>query len=358
MPRVIPHPALPLDAWPVEDRLGWMRFVQARGGKRRIGRWPAWKDSTLRGVQASYGRWLSWLGGTDAAELALPPGGRLRPLTVEGYFDELRPRLAKVSIATAFIHVESVTRILSPGYDGKWLRPIVCRLRRDSSSTRRKLERIVPTKELLQLGLDLMENAWVSAPNGQHRQMLEFRDGLAIALLAVRPLRLANFVALKTGESLQFRGQTLWICFEGHETKNGRPLEFLFPHDIRSQYEHYQQFVRPYLALGNGQQGDRAQGMFWLSGTGTPLSRHALYSIIRKRTSERFGQPVNPHLFRDCIATSIANEWSDLIWTIPHLLGHWNSETSEAVYIHSRGVPEQAVFSEHVRNLRQRPRTK
>ena len=354
MPRLIANSALPLHAWPDEDRCGWTQFLQERGGEGDNRRQPFWKDSTLRGIQASYGRWLAWLAQTHAPELALAPGDRLRPNIVQDYFDELRPRLANISISTALIHIEAVTRILSTGYDGKWLRPIVGRLRRDQPSTRGKLDRIVPIQQLFHLGLDLMANARTFDQVRPHQGMLEFRDGLAVALLAARPLRLANFLALKTGESLRFRGKKLWICFEASETKNCRTLELPFPTEIRPQYEQYLRVVRPYLALGNGMRGDRTEGRLWVSEVGRPLSRNALYTIVMKRTLQGLGKPLNPHLFRDCLATSIATERSDLIWTIPHMLGHWNSVTSETFYTHGAGVPEQAIFCEHIIRLRQR----
>lgn len=354
MPRLIPNPALPLHAWPDKDRFAWTQFLQGRGDRGRNGQWPFWKESTLRGVQASYGRWLAWLAETNAPELARAPGDRLRPIIVQDYFEELRPRLTNVSISTALIHIVAVTRIISAGYDGKWLRPIVARLRRNQPSTRGKLERIVPIQHLFRLGFDLMANARTFDQDRPHRGMLEYRDGLAVALLAARPLRLANFLALKTGESLRLRGKKLWICFEASETKNGRTLEFPFPPEIRQQYEQYLKVIRPYLALGNGKRGDRTEGRFWVSEVGRPLSRNALYTIIMKRTLLGLGKPVNPHLFRDCMATSIATERSDLIWTIPHMLGHWNSVTSEACYTHAAGVPEQNAFSDHVISLRQR----
>jgi integrase/recombinase XerD len=352
MPRITPYPALPPCAWPEGDRRRWIRFLELRSGVKGRFVLPIWKDCTLRGVQASYGRWLAWLQRTEMAELALDPGDRLRPPVVARYFDELQPRLTNVSIATALIHIESVTRILSPGYNGKWLRPIICRLRRDQPSTRGKLERMVSTQELLQLGLNLMETARPLTRAGEHRRMLEFRDGLALALLAVRPLRLANFVALRIGKSLQLRGNTLWIVFEDDETKNRRRLEFPFPSHLRKHYEHYMLVVRPYLALRDGQPSHQAGGNLWLASSGMPLSKNAMYAIVKKRTLAKFGKSINPHLFRDCIATSIANDRADLIWAIPHLLGHWNSFTSESVYTHAQGSPEQTTFRDHVEGLR------
>ena len=38
------------------------------------------------------------------------------------------------------------------------------------------------------------------------------------------------------------------------------------------------------------------------------MSEEVFYKGLRKRTTARFGHTVNPHLFRDCAATSIAIE--------------------------------------------------
>ena len=46
-------------------------------------------------------------------------------------------------------------------------------------------------------------------------------------------------------------------------------------------------------------------GALWLS-KGLPMARQTICACITARTRDAFGRPINPHLFRDCVATSIA----------------------------------------------------
>ena len=70
-----------------------------------------------------------------------------------------------------------------------------------------------------------------------------------------------------------------------------------------------------------------------------------------RRTTEAFGQPVNPHLFRDCLATTLASEEADLTWAIPHVFGH-KALTSERHHNHALGKRETDKFQNHVKTLR------
>jgi hypothetical protein len=49
-----------------------------------------------------------------------------------------------------------------------------------------------------------------------------------------------------------------------------------------------------------------ASDALWLSMHGSLITDNGIYCLIVARTREGLGQPINPHLFRDCVATSIA----------------------------------------------------
>src|SRR4051812_3494240 len=66
-----------------------------------------------------------------------------------------------------------------------------------------------------------------------------YRDGLMIALLAARPLRLQNFVDLTLGRHLVRRGAGWWLEVPGPETKTGEPIDLPFPDDLAPALEIY-----------------------------------------------------------------------------------------------------------------------
>ena len=58
----------------------------------------------------------------------------------------------------------------------------------------------------------------------------------------------------------------------------------------------------------------------------------ALYDRIRQHTRDVFGHPVNPHLFRDCAATSLAIDDPAHVRLAASLLGHRRLATTERYY--------------------------
>ncbi len=344
--------SLPLGAWPEGDRLGWLAAIEFDNGLFSGKPRPRRRPVTVAAIQGSYGRWLAWLKDEHPATLTLDPGGRLTRETVALYVDWLRERLRDVSIGTALVHIQTVTLLLAPGTQTAWLRPVVGRFRRRSASTRRKAERIVDSGDLLRLGMELMRPpARPTSPESQ-AALLRYRDGLIVALLAMRPLRMGNFLSVRLGVHLADRHGVPWLCFPGAETKNGLDLEFPFPPGLLGNLRHYVGAVRPRLLAA----AKRDTGRLWLSRTGSPLGRQTLYAMLKRRTGERFGKELGPHLFRDCLATSLALQEPDLGWAIPYMLGHRNPESAERNYSHTGGLPEHVVFQRHLEELRRRKR--
>ncbi len=59
-----------------------------------------------------------------------------------------------------------------------------------------------------------------------------FRDGLMIALLAARPVRLSNLASIDINRHLERLGEDYWLVFPSEEVKNRRHLEFPLPRSL------------------------------------------------------------------------------------------------------------------------------
>jgi site-specific recombinase XerD len=70
----------------------------------------------------------------------------------------------------------------------------------------------------------------------------------------------------------------------------------------------------------------------WLSMHGLPLSDNAIYIRIVKRTRDGLGRAINPHLFRDCAATSVAIDDPAHVRIASRLLSHRAASTTERYY--------------------------
>jgi site-specific recombinase XerD len=101
--------------------------------------------------------------------------------------------------------------------------------------------------------------------------------------------------------------------------------------------ERYLTAHRPVLAAGLGRGRGRAGAALWLSAEGGPLSEPQLQHLVKARTRVAFGRAVNPHLFRDCAATSVAIEDPARVRIAAQVLGHGAFSTTERHYNLARG---------------------
>jgi integrase/recombinase XerD len=66
-----------------------------------------------------------------------------------------------------------------------------------------------------------------------------------------------------------------------------------------------------------------------------------------------FGTAVWPHLFRDCLLTSLATDQPDLMSISPTLLGHVSSDTGQKRYNQARMLDAGRRFATNVSELRE-----
>ena len=86
---------------------------------------------------------------------------------------------------------------------------------------------------------------------------------------------------------------------------------------------------RPLLLRGSG------TPRLWISIRSTPLTDNTIYCRVCLLTKKLIGKRVNPHLFRDCVATCIAEHAPDEVKIIVAILGHSSLETGERHYNHA-----------------------
>ena len=246
---------------------------------------------------------------------------------------------------------------LAPEQDWAWLSQVQARLQRRATPSRDKRPRLVPAAELFALGLDLMAEAEAAPAGDAVEAALAFRDGLMIALLATRPLRQRNFLAIEIGRHLLQVGEGWRLTFGGEETKTHRPLEFTVPRALHAPLERYLRHWRPLLlAIGRrrhpNSRGQAAGERLWVTIDGTAVSAGAQQKALAHRTRARFGRVVNAHLFRDCAATSIAAEDPDHVRMAAQLLGHASLQTTERYYIAANTRSALRRHHDRIREIR------
>ena len=82
------------------------------------------------------------------------------------------------------------------------------------------------------------------------------------------------------------------------------------------------------------------------------MTQIALYDRIRARTKAAFGAPLNPHLFRDAAATTIAILDPARVRIAAPVLGHKTFTTTERHYRHARGNEGHRAYTDALLTLR------
>jgi integrase/recombinase XerD len=340
----------PVDQWPQRDQLRWQAALQAgdllEPGGCRVGH----SRCSNRAMVKGYGRWLAWLDSRGLLDAQVAPGDRITPDRVRTYIADLEAENASGTVIARLIELKIMAAIMDPERDWSWIYRFASSMRARHKPARPKRHRLVHVERLLNLGLDLMATA--ENETTTLRRFKAYRDGLIIALLASRPLRLRNLAGLILDHTLLQRGEGWWIQIPAAETKTNDAIEVPWPEMLVPHLETYLADHRSGIAALRNSRTGTASNAIWLSMYGSPMTDNGIYDRIVARTREGLGQPINPHLFRDCAATSIAIDDPEHVGIASRLLGHRTGSTTERYYNQARGVQASRLMQSYLLTLR------
>lgn len=349
----MPRTSMKLPDWPRADRAMWKRLITKRclldlevsGGIR-------WAPETRRVTARDYGYWLSFILASDRSAALDSPGARVTPDRVRRYCRSMEDVCARTR-TSRIAHLLVIIRRADAGRDFRWLAGVrrgLERLARREGPVRSKYGRVLASGKLIQAGVTLLKRAHLDQDRSFALRAKDFRDGMMIALLAARPLRIKNFATLRLGHHVRTTSSGYFIDIPGEETKTGRPLETFVPEDLCSWFSIYLEQYRPRLLSG------RQSDYVWVHTTGHAYQPGALSQRISKLTARTLGVAISPHLFRDCAATTIATDDPEHVLTIAPFLGHANLRTAEDHYIHAQGLEANRRMQDCIKNLRRQAR--
>jgi integrase/recombinase XerD len=326
MPKAI---RLPMDLWPAADRQRWQRATVAIDLFDAAATAADWSVKTRYQAQAAYGRWLSFLNREFPATLRSSLEDRADRVRVRAYVETLAARIQPMSIAAELGHLLLALRKLAPDTDWGWLRQWQYRYEK-VAVPREKRNQMVHPARLIELGCTLMDGA--DAREHRLDRACQYRDGMLIALLAYRPLRRRSLAELRLDTHLRRIGSGYVLALQGENTKSGQAFEFPVPKPLAPYLTRY---LEHYRLLFPHRQDEQA---LWLSGKGGALTGHAIYVRMCRRTETAFGTAINPHLFRDIAATTIAREAPEQLLVARDLLTHASVDTTLRHYAQAQSV--------------------
>jgi integrase/recombinase XerD len=331
---------MPFDAWPVADRAAWKEAFEPGRPRpqRRTG--TRMRLPSKLALATCYARWLVWISTNHPTALAEGPGARASKDRVIDYLHALHLEITFRSLHGYACRLKRTLELMAPEYDWSWFTPFIKEIERQARAQPVKRP-FVPADQLSAFGIELMELAGVSTSLPASRQAELFRNGLMIAFLASRPLRLTNMIELEIGTQFTETATGYDVSLPRTKTKNHRPLEFPMPAALVPFLRRYLEEFRPILAAGPyGVASGHllSESFLWLARSGARFPPDTFADMISRLTMERFNVRLTPHDFRHCVATTIAEFNPEEYHIIRLILGHATTDTADANYIHAKGI--------------------
>jgi integrase/recombinase XerD len=340
----------PVEQWPSVDRLAWTAALKQGDRLRPGGPASQWAPRT-RAIRAQgYGRWLAWLDRRGWLAPLVSPAERVTPEHVAAYIDDLLALGNTASTALCRIdELYNALRVIAPDADRRWLLDFTAQLRDESIPSPRKRAQLKHADELFNLGKTLMREAEADQHRPVLKRSVQYRDGLMIALLATRPMRIGNFAGLRIDQHLIAEHAGYRLELPAAETKNRRRLDYDVPVALVADLTRYLTRYRRLLLTCGDRYPAAASDALWISREGAAMFEGSIRDSIKERTLAAFGVAIPPHRFRDAAATDFVEKDPAHALAAASVLGndpvtmmkHYNQSRGRAAHLrHHAGIVE------------------
>jgi integrase/recombinase XerD len=327
-----PNRCMPFAEWPDSDRIAWSAALRPGTPFAPGGIAARWAASTRTITINGYGRWLTWLQRYGFLDPSIPLGARATEERLIAYMASLQAEVGDFTVQARIQQLGDALRAMAPDGEWRWILRAASRLRSEAIQVKDKRARLVMPDRLVDLGIRLMAEAGSAPGRSEIQRAVTFRDGLVIALLAYRPVRIRTLTAIAVGRQLVAHNGGWQMVFGPEDIKTKHAFECSFPRELASHLEIYLSVHRPILLTCGGRRPPTSTKALWVSQNGTAMVIAAIAYWIRRNTKEAFGAALGPHMFRDAAATAIAIYAPEDVLIIKVILGHATIQTAEKYY--------------------------
>jgi hypothetical protein len=198
---------------------------------------------------------------------------------------------------------------------------------------------------VLRLPAAMMATARLHRENAPVRSAVAAQLAVAIAILSVAPVRLANLTAIRLGFNLVKPGgpaSTYRLLFPDYDVKNRVKLDYPLPRCVTHLVDEYVHEHRPVLLRG------RNEDWLFPGETGGHKGKITLSGQVTERISEATGLRITVHQFRHAAGALILRERPGEYELVRLLLGHRSVQTTMNAYVGLESIQASEIFSEIV----------
>ncbi|MFN0192001.1 MAG: hypothetical protein ACKVP5_08475 [Aestuariivirga sp.] len=320
--------------WPEDLQAAWIAACRPGSLLRQTGVAARWSEPTKMHVTRGIGTFLYWLQESGLADPPVTFADLVTPPHVMAYAAARRAQGRDATVRTQLVGFFRGMTVMVPDRDWSWIRRLIASIPEGRAASRqRKQPRLRHSLELLELGVQLTQRAETATTLIPLRRAILFRNGTMIALLALRPIRRKNAVALVIGRHITWTAEGWRLILPAAEVKNREAYDHRVPAEVGALLDRYVAVHRPILlAAGNGRMGSGSAPYLWVTQYGTLPTPEGFAQIISNETAKAFGKPVPPHFFRDSAMTSWAMDLPKQVCGGKHLLGNRSFAVVESAY--------------------------
>jgi integrase len=198
---------------------------------------------------------------------------------------------------------------------------------------------------VVQLPQKMMSTARSQRSSAPLRAAVTAQLAVAIAILTVAPVRLANLVAIKLGINLikpDGPDSNYWLTFPDHDVKNRVRLEYPLEQYLMRMIDEYVHDFRPIVLRG------RNDDWLFPGQRGGAKSSILFSGQITQRIYQATGLRMTVHQFRHAAGAIILKHRPGEYELVRQLLGHRNVQTTIKAYIGLENIHASKIFSKIV----------
>ena len=328
--------------WPEKDKQAW---AEAQKPKKLLGPGglaSSWRPKTIMNIEKAYGTYLGWLKHKGQLDANLPMLERVNEKLIAAFIVEYHLGRSELTVAGAVSRVGFMLRACLPPDGIPGLSKLGYHMMNSAKPSKPKFPKLVPINQLIALGEKLMGEAKPLIGEGAYRDLMKYRDGLLIATFANRPKRLGEIASMRRGDNFIREDQCWRLVLSSSHTKTHIDEEFTFPKSMTEHYDFYFAKVRPQIGKNTLASGE---GWVWMGSQGHLINTR-ISETVTALTTKYLGKSVNPHLFRDCAATTIALESPEQVGITKGVLGHATLQTSQKYYNQAKSFDASAKLAD------------
>jgi integrase len=175
-----------------------------------------------------------------------------------------------------------------------------------------------------------MEEAWqvmCIKSNHDKNTLMDFREGLVIAILSICPIRRRNITSIIIDRNLIRQSHGYILQFDQTETKTSNTLLFEIHKDLTIYLDRYVEYIRPQFPRAG------THPVLFASFKGTRLGGAQMNKRVKLLMQQEFGVGFTLHDLRRIAATTRSVHDPGNIQLAGQLLGHADPSTTDEHYI-------------------------